>query len=428
MQLKTFIQFALFLLISVATYANGTFSDTTRAYAVPTLTKTPKGHVAMSWTEKDKAGTIFFYWAESADKGKTFGDKKLIHASSGIGASRLMRPKLLFRKDGSLVAVFSLRGSEAGGAPATAAAKPTAEPMNHEHGHGGQNGHEAPKQGPPAGGGRPRDQQIVYTISKDQGNTWTPPAPVHTDKAPNIVRGFFDATVLANGEIAVAYLNDIEGQAHQRDLRFVTSNGDSFGKERILDPFVCDCCNISLLVDEKGTLSMFYRENQNNIRDIAKMTSTDNGQTFSKPEILFKDNWQINGCPHSGPTSSASSNGNLIAWFSGSEEAPGIRVVTQQGKRLFVLDDQSARNAYLVATPKSSVLLWEQNQNFESGMASVIAYKNINGSGIPATHLIKSAKNSTNASGVAIGNQLIVAYEVRNANNKNGIEWTVVNL
>ena len=421
----------LFVACTLASHANGIFSDTTRAYAVPTLTRTPAGEVALSWTEKDNNGIVYFYWAKSGDQGKTFGDKKLIYSAVGIGNSRLMRPKLLFRKDGSAVAVFSLRGPEAATPPQTAAVQtPPQEPTHAGHdAHGTHQGHQAdaPKAAP-SGGGRPRDLQIVYCLSTDQGNNWTQPTPVHADKTPNIVRGFFDATVLANGEIGVAYLNDIQGKAHQRDLRFVTSSGSKFGAEKILDPFVCDCCNISLLVDPAGALHLYYRENQDNIRDIAQMSSTDNGQTFSKPQILSKDNWQINGCPHSGPTSSAGGGSPLIAWFSGTQDAPGIRVVTEQGKRLFVLDDPTAKNAYLVSAPKSSVLLWEQSQTSESGMTSLIAFRNIDGTAVPATQFVKNAQNATNASGLVLDGRLVVAYEVRKPNNKNSIEWATVSL
>ena len=239
-----------------------------------------------------------------------------------------------------------------------------------------------------------------------------------------MVRGFFDTIVLANGEVAVAYLSDIPGKQHERDLKFVTSNGDTFGDVKTLDPFTCDCCNISLLVDNKGILNLYYRENENNTRDIAKMTSSDNGVTFSKAEILLADNWKINGCPHSGPTS----NANLIAWMSGTTDSPGIRVATQQGKRLFVLEDPSAKNAFLVSAQKSSVLLWEQNQETEAGVSSVIAYKNITADKSPANQLAKNTINGTNEPGVVIDNQLVVAYEIRNANQKNSIGLAQIDL
>ncbi|UFH53458.1 sialidase family protein [Spirosoma sp. KNUC1025] len=305
----------------------------------------------------------------------------------------------------------------------------------HEHGtptaghsEHADHGAEKPK-GSPKGGGRPSDLQIVYSISTDQGTTWSQPAPVHADRTPNTVRGFFDAIVMANGEVAVAYLNDIPGKPHERDLKFVTSKGDKFGEVKTLDPFTCDCCNISLLVDHKGVLNLYYRENQENTRDIYKMISTDNGATFSKADNLYADNWKINGCPHSGPTSSANASGNLIAWMSGTTESPGIRVVTQQGKRLFVLDDQSAKNAFLVSAPKSSVLLWEQNQSSETGLSSVIAYKNITSSDQnPGTQFVKNAISGTNATGVVVDNQLVVAYEIKHPNNKNSVGVAQVDL
>lgn len=428
------------LLTSFYSLAGGTqpFADTTRAFAVPTLTRTPGGTVALSWTEKDPAGVVSFYWAESTDKGQTFGAKKLIFSAPGLGNSRLMRPKLLFKKDGTPVAVFALRGPESAAAAAAAPSHDHGAPQasapqagaGHDHGAApaAKAGDGAARGNAPRGGGRPSDLQIVYTYSTDKGNTWTTPQPVHADKTPNIVRGFFDATVLANGEIGVAYLNDIQGQAHSRDLRFVSSTGTRFSPERILDPFVCDCCNISLLVDKSGALQLYYRENQDNIRDIARMTSTDNGATFTKPAILFADNWQINGCPHSGPTSSMGSGTNLIAWYSGTTSDPGIRVVNQQGKRLFVLDEPTARNAWLTPAPNASVLLWEQNQSSEAGVQSVIAYKTITGNTNPATQLVADARNATNASGLVIDNQLVVAYEIKGPNNKNALGLSQVRL
>ncbi|MGA0559727.1 sialidase family protein [Larkinella sp. VNQ87] len=414
--IKSFLFLACFCLAVAGSFANNNLNDTTRAYATPLLTKTPKGTVALSWTEKDADNVIHFYWAESKDKGKTFGDKRLIYSSAGIGNSRLMKPRLLFRKDGSAVAVFALRGE----APAAS--------TDHSNHGGGHQGHgEAPKAA--VGGGRPSDLQIVYAVSKDQGTTWTKPQPVHQDKTPNVVRGFFDATVLANGEIGVAYLNDIPGKAHQRDLRFVTSNGDQFGAEQVVDAFVCDCCPISLLVDASGTLNMYYRENQENIRDIYKTTSKDNGKTFSPAEPLYKDNWQVNGCPHSGPTSATGTGTNLIAWFSGTKDAPGVRLVDQQGKRLLVLDDPSAKSAFLVSGPKSSVLLWEQSLASESGRLSTIGFKNITGAASnPTTQFVKDSRNAMNASGIVVDNQLVVAYEVMNENKKTGVALAQIKL
>jgi hypothetical protein len=158
------------------------------------------------------------------------------------------------------------------------------------------------------------------------------------------------------------------------------------------------------------------------------MSSADNGVTFAKPAILSKDNWQINGCPHSGPTSAVGAGSNLIAWFSGTTDAPGIRLVNQQGKRLFVLDEPTAKNAYLVTASKAAVLVWEQNQSSETGTTSVIAYRTIGATQTSTTQFVKNGQNGTNASGIVVGNQLLVAYEVKNPNNRNSVAFAQVDL
>ncbi|GAA4460450.1 hypothetical protein GCM10023189_35580 [Nibrella saemangeumensis] len=426
--MKKYVTIALFslvcatflLVLTTNSFAKPVFTDTTRTFAVPTLTRTPSGSVALSWTEKDQQGTIYFYWAESTDNGATFGAKKLIFASPGIGSSRLMRPKLLFRKGGQPVAVFALQGPEVAKAAMNSQADAGHRHAGH-HNHGAAASETKPAQQANRGG-RASDLQIVYCASNDGGTTWSIPTPVHQDKTAQMVRGFFDAIVLANGEVGVAYLNDIPGKPHERDLRFVTTANGKFGPEKVLDPFVCDCCNISLLVDASGTLRMYYRENQDNIRDIAHLSSTDNGQTFTKASILSPDNWKVNGCPHSGPTSAIGAGTNLIAWFSGTTDAPGIRVANQQGKRLFVIDNPTAKNAWLAPAPNAAVLVWEQSQVAESGTSSVIAYQTIRSDKPSTTQFVKKAINATNSTGLVNQGKLLVAYEVRNPNNRNSIE------
>ena len=102
-------------------------------------------------------------------------------------------------KDGSLVAVFSNRS-------------------------------DAPTPTTQEGRGRGRSLDIVYCTSKDGGATWTTPQSVDTDPTKGIVRGFFDAVVLPNDEIAVAYLKDVKGSTkhEERDLRLVLTKNSVF--------------------------------------------------------------------------------------------------------------------------------------------------------------------------------------------------------
>ena len=367
-------------------------NDTTKAYTMPLLTKTPKGEVMLSWTEKDLQGITSFCLAFSKDNGKTFGEKKTIFSGNGIGNSRMMRAKVLAKKDGSLVAIFSNR--------------------------------DEPIPGEKSGG---RSSNIVYCVSKDAGSTWTLPASVDADQTRGIVRGFFDAVVMSNDEIAVAYLKDVANSTkhEERDLRLVTTKNGAFLPEKVIDPVVCDCCPINLFIDSDGALNVIYRDNNDNIRDMARMISTDNSATFSKPVIVHNDGWKINGCPHSGAVSSTYGKSALVAWFSGAEKESGVRLATREGKKLLVLEDASAKNPYLVTFSKSALMIWEQNT---ADNVSKIAYRKINNDKVSETIWLDGSSNGTNSVALSLDSQVLVAYEVKQANKRNTIKIGMVAL
>ncbi len=374
-------------------------TDDTKTYSMPLLTQTPKGEILLSWTEKDEQGMTLFCLAFSKDKGKTFSEKKVIYSGTGVGNSRLMRAKVLVKKDGSLVAVFSNRAD----APAETSG-------NQQGGGRGRGG---------------RSAELVYCESKDGGATWSSPQSVDSDPTKGIVRGFFDAVLMSNDEVAVAYLKDVKGSTkhEERDLRLVITKNGVFQPERVIDPVVCDCCNINFLVDANGALNVYYRDNNDDIRDIAKMTSTDNGATFSKPQIVHNDGWKINGCPHSGATSITHGKSALVAWYSGAETESGIRLVTQEGKKLFVLDDPSVKNPTLMSSSKISAMLWEQGND-----KTQLVFRKINGDKVSETISVEGSESATNSTGLIIDNQLLIAHEVKKDNKKNSLKIATTTL
>lgn len=345
----------------------------------------PTGSVLLTWVEKDSKGVGSFCMAQSADGGKTFSDRRVVVSGAGISGSRLMRPKVMTKKDGSLVAVFAKGGNENG----------------------------------------KRTNDIMMTRSADKGVTWSTPQKVDSDPTP-CVRGFYDAVVLPNDEVAVAYLKDVAGSTkhEERNLRLVLTKNGQLQPERIIDPVVCDCCNISMLVDANGALNVIYRDNNDDIRDMAKMTSTDNGLTFSKPQIIHTDNWKIAGCPHSGAFMTNYGKGMLVTWFSGSDQEKGIRLLGPNGKRLALANDPSARNGNVAAQGNKALFVWEQNR----GEVSQIGYRVLNGETLSETNWLPESLSGTNASTLVLGNQALVVYEVRNANKKNGLKWSTVSL
>lgn len=397
---------------SVKTTPSAIDFDTAKGYTMPLLAQTPTGDVLLSWTEKDDKGVLSFCLAFSKDKGKTFGEKKTIYSGTGINNSRLFRAKVLAKKDGSLVAVFSNRTE----APPSATAQTPPSPQGQPQGQ---------PQGGRGGKGGGRSSALVYCVSKDGGNTWTPPQSVDTDPTAGLMRGFFDAIVLPNDEIAVAYLKDVKGSTkhEERDLRLAMTKNGVFQAEKLLDAVVCDCCNINLLVDANNAFHVYYRDNNDDIRDIAKITSTDNGATFSSPQIVHNDGWKIAGCPHNGAISSQNGKSALIAWYSGSETEAGIRLVTQEGKKLFVLNDPSVKNPFLMGSSKVSAMVWEQGKETPQ-----LVFRTVNGDTVSETKSLEGSTNATNSTGLVVGNQLLIAHEVKKENKKNGLKISVATL
>src|SRR5699024_7006004 len=75
-----------------------------------------------------------------------------------------------------------------------------------------------------------------------------------------------------------------------------------FGKDKHIGGPSCQCCKLNLYVDDDQTLHLVYRSlTEDNIRDIAHISSKDNGKSFSLPAVVSDDQWQINACPHNGP-------------------------------------------------------------------------------------------------------------------------------
>lgn len=367
-----------------------------RTYALPALFQNQQHEVVLSWTEKDNEGMVYYYFSLSRDQGKTFSEKKLIYSAPGIGTGRLARPRLLFKKNGEMVATFSFN--------------PQAKLQS---------------QSGDAKAGRPKDLQVYVTTSKDGGQSWTEPQSIHHNPEPGVIRGFYDATLMANDELAVVYLKDIPDKPHERDLRLVTSKEGTFLEERVIDPFVCDCCNLGLLNDEQGRLNVYYRENADNIRDISRMISTDNGITFSAPGTVFPDNWKVNACPHTGPSALRYGKTNLITYYSGVEGKPGVRLVNQEGKQLLLLKDETIKTASLAGNAKQAVILYGQG-NAESGMK--VGYRTIRKSKISGDQWIAHSATGANPNGLILGDDLLVVYELTEKGKVIGIKTDIVKL
>ena len=178
-------------------------------------------------------------------------------------------------------------------------------------------------------GGEP---DLMFRRSLDLGYRFDPPFKV-TDKNVPSRNGFASLSIAPNGDLYAAWLDDRDGLDDPDPNTSVylaksTDQGVSFGRNIRVAQKVCDCCRPPVAFGDEGEVFVSWRQIfPGSIRDMVVATSRDGGETFAPPVRVSEDNWQIKGCPHSGPSLLQVEDRLYIAWFTGGGDAePGIRL------------------------------------------------------------------------------------------------------
>ncbi|MEM9917693.1 MAG: sialidase family protein [Bacteroidota bacterium] len=315
-------------------------SDKDKNASGPFFTKDEKGQAVLVWTEalaaKDATEHIvkFAKWNPSTSR---FDPPLAVPPSAGCRAHDESMSKIAFKKDGTIVSVFSKRS-------------PT--PKNRFAG------------------------ALYYTQSFDGGQQWTEARYLHVgDTSSGKSRSFFDLATLADGEVGAIWLDSrlTKKRGDGSSLFFAKTEGkNGFVKDQVIGTSTCECCRTDLFVADNGDLHAVYRDIwQDSIRDMSHLLSIDNGQTFSQAQKVSSDNWVVNGCPHTGPSIGASKDALHCAWFSmgGGQGIYYSRTVDGNqpfGPRKLVTN--SGVHPQLVTTSTDKlVFLWEE-RNGSSGL------------------------------------------------------------
>lgn len=248
------------------------------------FTKDNNNNIVLSWVrEVDTANAVYCY-AVSPDAGKSFGKPVEIPGSNNVHPHGENMPKIIFKPSGEIIAAWG-------------AANPN--PKNKYSG------------------------LVFYSQSFDAGKTWTKPHPITTDTA-SFDQRYFDLALLPDGEAGIVWLDNRKTwQKEGSGLYFAVTKGSSgFGEEKLISGPCCQCCRTDLFIDRNKAIHVLYRGIINEtIRDMVHIVSTDNGKSFSSPKLISEDNWEINGCPHTGPAMAENKNGLHFTWFTGGNGA-----------------------------------------------------------------------------------------------------------
>ena len=222
--------------------------------------------------------------------------------------------------------------------------------------------------------------------SKDSGKSWTTPMVPHRDNTLT-EHGFVSLIPLADGRLGAVWLDgrnmkDMkETDEHapspeSMTLRYATIDATgNLSDESELDERVCECCQTSAAVTSDGPIVVYRDRSQNEVRDIYIVRHV-NG-AWTKPQPVFADNWQINGCPVNGPAVAADGKHVAVAWFTSADNTPRVKIAFSRdagatfSQPIQVDDGESVGRVDTVLLGDGSALVCWMSGNTDGGAIKV---------------------------------------------------------
>jgi len=180
------------------------------------------------------------------------------------------------------------------------------------------------------------EYDVTISRSFNGGKTWGKPFVPHRDGV-KAEHGFVSLFAAKDGNLAAVWLDGREmkpsegsgsdhGHGHgNMTLRYVKIKRDgTLTDEAVLDTRVCECCQTSAAMTADGPVVVYRDRSEQEIRDTSIVRLRDS--QWSQPVSVFKDDWQINGCPVNGPSVAAAGRRVAVAWYTGVNNKPRVKL------------------------------------------------------------------------------------------------------
>ncbi|MGY4624228.1 sialidase family protein [Bradyrhizobium sp. USDA 4486] len=217
--------------------------------------------------------------------------------------------------------------------------------------------------------------QVLYTRSADGGKSFVEPRPI---TAGNESQRFEALALDQDGTVFAAWLDKRNrvlakeaGQKYEGAGLFFASSSDgatTFAEARLAREGTCECCRLGLTFAAPGRPAVIFRNIfDGGVRDHAVMTFTD-GATPGEIRRVSNDDWQINACPHHGPSLTVAPNGTYhVAWYTNGKARKGLFYAYSRDEgRTFSAPmalGEPGRNPtrpYVLAGPAGTVMVWKE--------------------------------------------------------------------
>jgi len=277
---------------------------------------------------------------------------------------------------------------------------------------------------------------VYYTTSVDNGITWSEKQKLVTDTT-STSQSFFDIVQLADGALGISWLDNrkLHKDRQGQTLYFSKTNeSNTFQHETALEGSVCQCCRTDIEVGKNGNIQIAFRnliaptefgfpstliDRETEVRDMYYTTSADNGKTFNKSTPIYADNWQVNGCPHTGPSLATNTNESGAVWFTGAETNSGIFFKTNMSNNKNLVS-KTGSHPQMVAKNGNYYIVFEEYYEADKKGYTKIVMQEWNTTSLLKTTEISTPKTNNDHSVIKVinTNQLIVSWintDTRNA-------------
>lgn len=217
--------------------------------------------------------------------------------------------------------------------------------------------------------------EVLYTRSADGGKSFAELKPI---TANNESQRFEALALDQDGTVFAAWVDkrnrvpakEAERKYEGAGLFFAASRdgGATYAEAALAREGTCECCRLGVTFAAPGRPAVIFRNIfDGGVRDHAMMTFTDMS-TPGEIRRVSEDDWQINACPHHGPSLTVAPNGTYhVAWYTNGKARKGLFYSHSRDEgRTFSAPmalGQPRRNPtrpYVLAGAKGTVIAWKE--------------------------------------------------------------------